>query len=364
VSDYLPWASPEFTPLRALPHLALDRDAASFNCGTALPFAEGLQIALAALDGNGELAALAERLRARLPDAIRNLRNLAELLHDIEETARRLVEETDFSFLVNPHRQLLSIGYEAGKGQLHEACYDMLASEARIATFLAVARGDLPQQGWQKLGRDHIRAYGRFLLLSWTGTMFEYLMPALWMRSYPGTLIAQTQEGAVHAQRAFASRRGVPWGISESGSAQKNESGDYHYFAYGIPRIALWFEASAGPVISPYSTFLALPVDPLASLRNLRRMASARWVGEYGFYESADFTASLRAPVLTREWMAHHQGMSLLAIVNLLRGNIVQQWFHSHPLIQSAELLLQEMPASRAVLKARMKELTPLGSRG
>ena len=117
--------------------------------------------------------------------------------------------------------------------QLHEACYDMMASEARIATFLAIARGDLTPQSWYKLGRDHTCAYGRFLLLSWTGTMFEYLMPALWMRSYPGTMIEQTQKAAVHAQTAFTRGLRIPWGISESGSAQKNQSGDYHYFAYG-----------------------------------------------------------------------------------------------------------------------------------
>jgi hypothetical protein len=173
-------------------------------------------------------------------------------------------------------------------------------------------------------------------------------------------MINQTQKAAVHAQRAFTRGLRIPWGISESGSARKNESGDYHYFAYGIPRLALWFEATAGPVISPYSSFLALSVDPLGALRNLRRMDSEGWVGTFGFYESADFTGSLRAPELTLEWMAHHQGMSLLAITNLLRGNIVQRWFHAHPLIRSAELLLQEIPVNRAVLKGKLKELAPL----
>ena len=187
-------------------------------------------------------------------------------------------------------------------------------------------------------------------------------MPSLWMRSYPGTLIDQTQKAAVHAQTEFTRGLRIPWGISESGSARKNESGDYHYFAYGIPRLALWFEAAAGPVVSPYSSFLALSVDHKEALRNLRRMDSERWVGPFGFYESADFTASLRAPTLTREWMAHHQGMSLLAIVNLLSGNIVQRWFHANPLIRSAELLLQEIPVNRAVLRAQLKELAPLRS--
>ncbi len=314
------------------------------------------------LNGKGELAALAERLRTLVLDAVEKLRSMAARLRAIEEIAERLAQEMEFSFLVDPHRQILSIGYEVKKGQLHEACYDMMASEARMATFLAIARGDLPVQSWSKMSRDHTCAYGRFLLLSWSGTMFEYLMPALWMRSYPGTLLAQTQEAAVQAQRRFVRDLRIPWGISESGSAHKNESGDYHYFAYGIPRLALWFEATAGPVISPYSTFLALSADPLGALSNLRRMDSERWVGKFGFYESVDFTGSLRTPEFTREWMAHHQGMSLLAIVNLLRGNIVQRWFHVHPLIRSAELLLQEIPVSRAVLKAQLRDLAPIRS--
>jgi hypothetical protein len=368
LNNYLPWALPEFEPLRTLPQVALNLDSSSLSVVSTQIFAERLQIALTAaivaLDRNSELIARAEQLLALLPKALQNLRNLNSQLHSIGETTERLIEETDFSLVVNTHRQILSIGYEVEKGRLHEACYDMLASEARVATFLAIARGDMPQQGWNKLSRDHTRAYGRFLLLSWSGTMFEYLMPALWMRSYPGTLVARTLNAVAHVQRAFVRGLGIPWGVSESGSSRKNESGDYHYFAYGIPRIALWFEADAGPVIAPYATFLALSVDPTQALHNLRRMSSAGWVGTYGFFESADFAGSLRRPELTREWMAHHHGMSLLAIVNLLHDNAVQRWFHAHPVIQSAELLLQEIPVSRAVLRARLKELAPLRSHG
>jgi hypothetical protein len=368
LNGYLPWALPQFRPLHTLPQLALNPHSAAVTCASALSFAERLQSSLAAaapaLDGNDERVALAQQLSALIPHAIRNLHNLASMLRGVDEATERLIQETDFSLLVNPHRQVLSIGFEVNKERLHEACYDMLASEARVATFLAIARGDLPQQSWNKLGRDHTCAYGRFLLLSWSGTMFEYLMPALWMRSYPGTLVARTLDAVAHVQSEFARGLGIPWGISESGSAAKNESGDYHYFAYGIRRIALWFEASAGPVIAPYATFLALSVDPSKALDNLRRMNSAGWVGAYGFYESADFIASLRAPQLTKEWMAHHQGMSLLAILNLMRDNAMQRWFHAHPLIQSAELLLQEIPVSRSILRARLKELAPLRSRG
>jgi hypothetical protein len=246
--------------------------------------------------------------------------------------------------------------------RLDEACYDMLASEARIATFLAVARGDLPQVGWFQLGRDFAHAYGRFLLLSWTGTMFEYLMPSLWMRSYPDTLISRTQTACVYVHRAFARSLNIPWGISESGAASRDDMGNYSYHAYGVPQIALWAEATAGPVISPYSSFLALGVDSVEALRNLRRMASAGWVGAFGFYEAGDFTDSTSKPERVREWMAHHQGMSLLAIVNLLQGNVVQRWFHANPLIQATELMLHEMPVSQGALRARMKEFAPVPS--
>jgi hypothetical protein len=261
---------------------------------------------------------------------------------------------------VDPGRQILSIGYDMGIQKLHEACYDMIASEARIATLLAIARGDLAQQSWFKLARDHAYAYGRFLLLSWSGTMFEYLMPALWMRSYSGTLIARTQDAVVYVQRAFARGLGIPWGISESGSARMDDAGHFGYQAFGVPRIALWFEATAGPVISPYSTFLALTIDPDEALHNLRRMESSRWVGAFGYYEAADYTGSLRTPELVREWMAHHQGMSLLAITNLLHDNVVQRWFHENPLVQATELLLHEMPVSKAVLKAKLSEFAPI----
>jgi hypothetical protein len=366
LQGYVPWALPEFAPLFGLRQLGLDESARSLTCLEALPFAERLHLTLAgtrkALAADESLGQLAERLRWLLPTAIQNLRTLCDNLRVIERDAERMAQEMEFKFLANPDRQILSIGYDMGAKHRHEACYDLIASEARIATFLAIARGDLHQQSWHKLGRDHTRAYGHFLLLSWSGTMFEYLMPALWMRSYPGTMIARTQDACVAVQRAFARPLNIPWGISESASSAKNDRGHYHYFAFGIPRIALWPEANAGPVISPYSTFLALVVDPQEALRNLRRMESSKWVGTYGFYEAADFSIQRNTPVLAREWMAHHHGMSLMAITNQLRNDIVQQWFHAHPMIQAAEMLLQEIPMKKAVLKSRLRDLAPIES--
>ena len=170
------------------------------------------------------------------------------------------------------------------------------------------------------------------------------------------SVISRTLGACVRVQRAFARDLNISWGISESGGSHKDDAGHYHYQAYGIPQIALWDGATAGPVISPYSSFLALGVDAITALRNLRRMASMGWIGAFGFYESADFSGSSKKPALVREWMAHHQGMSLLAILNLLHDNRVQRWFHANPEVKATELLLHELPVGNSVLKARLKE--------
>jgi hypothetical protein len=362
--NYLPWASPEFHSLRALDLLEIDESSYPLSIKDALSFADALngrlQRVQVASAGDHGLVQQAENLRQQLSGAVHNLRVLFVTLSAVKQDAGKCAEETNFSFLVDPDRKILSIGYERGAPKVHSACYDMIASEARIATFLAIARGDLPHQSWYKLSRDHTHAYGRFLLLSWTGTMFEYLMPSLWMRSYPGTMIARTQDAVVHVQQSFAREVGIPWGISESGAARKNPEGRYHYQAFGVPRIALWFEATAGPVVSPYSAFLALSVDPDAALENLQKMSSAGWVGDYGFYEAADYIENPRRPELVREWMAHHQGMALLAITNLLYDQIVQKWFHANAIVQAAEILLHESSMSNAALKARLEEFAPL----
>jgi hypothetical protein len=258
----------------------------------------------------------------------------------------------EFGFLLVESRQLLSIAYDGTTGELHSACYDLLASEARIASLLAIAKGDIPQQAWFRLSRAHVVVNGRASLLSWTGTMFEYMMPALWMRTYPDTLIARSLQAAVRIQRDYV--RDIPWGISESGFAETEESGRYRYQAWGIPSLALKYGAEDGPVISPYSTFLALPLLRNDALANLRRMAAMNWTGAYGFYEAADFTQG-KQPRLVRSWMAHHQGMSLLALANLLHDNIVQQWFHANPCVRATQLLLHEKPLSTDMINSLKK---------
>jgi hypothetical protein len=298
-----------------------------------------------------------ERLRALLPETILRLKTLNASLHSIADEAFHLVDHMDFAFLLETHRKLLSISYDVATKKLHTSTYDMLASEARIATFLAIAKGDIPQQSWFMLGRTHTIDFDRAILLSWTGTMFEYLMPSIWMRSYPDTLISRTLGAVVEVQRAFASKLNLPWGISESGHAEVDYAGHYQYHAFGIPEIALKWDTIAGPVVSPYSVFLALETDAPEAVKNLRRMSDAGWIGTYGFYEAADFTQSRTQPRLVREWMAHHQGMSLLAILNLLHENIVQTWFHANPQLQATELLLHEKPIREAALRSEHKRL-------
>jgi hypothetical protein len=371
VCDYLPWLSPEFSPLHA--HSVMQNavyNAEEVLLGNAPSISTDIDTRLARItttsSDNAEIV-LAEQLRDLLSRSIPRITALLADIENIISDAYRCVADMDFSFLIEPHRSMLSIGYMVEQNELHKACYDLLCSEARIGAFVAVAKGEAPQASWFKLGRIHTVAYGRPVLISWTGTMFEYLMPALWMRSYPDTLVTRTLNGVVAVQQAWARAHGdIPWGISECGYSQRDDSGHYHYQAFGIPDVALKWDAVAGPVVSPYSTFLALSMNAPAAMKNLNRMAKMGWMGAFGFYEAADYsyepndpTAKQRKePVLVREWMAHHQGMSLLAILNLLHDNIVQEWFHANPELKATELLLHEKPIREATLIAEHKQAT------
>jgi cyclic beta-1,2-glucan synthetase len=280
-------------------------------------------------------------------DAVR----LIQELQSVAERASRLADEMKFDFLWDPRRKLLSIGYEQEKSEIHSACYDLLASESRTATFVAIAKDEIPQETWFLLARTHTTDNGRPVLLSWTGTMFEYLMPPLWMRTFPGTLLDRSRHNAVLSQTEFTSSKRIPWGISESSHAKRDPAGNYGYHAFGVPQLAIFHGDVDSLVISPYSSFLALTTLPKAALQNLRKMAHDGWFGDYGFYESADFGPAARhwrRPdyELVRCWMAHHQGMSLLALANFLSDGIVQQWFHSHPRVMATELLLHEKPVN------------------
>jgi len=352
VQNYAPWFLPQFEAIFALPQFRQTEDQQIPAVPQAAVYATELDARIAevlpSLPSDSPLATSAASLRCLLIEAAQRLKQLAMDIDMIATEAERHADAMHYDFLFVESRQLLSIGYDGAAHELHSACYDLVASEARIASFIAVAKGDIPQQSWFRLDRSHVMVNGHPALLSWTGTMFEYMMPALWMRTFPNTLISRSLESAVIIQRNHV--RNIPWGISESGFAKMDPNGRYGYQAWGIPALALKYGAEDGPVISPYSTFLALSVLRKEAIANLRRMAAMNWMGPYGFYEAADYTQS-KQPELVRSWMAHHQGMCLLALTNLLKNNIVQQWFHATARVRAAELLLHEKPLSKETLK-------------
>ncbi len=302
---------------------------------------------------SGNLAASLWSLKQHCLELIRGPvldSDLANRLNALAATCDRLVREMNFEMLVDKRRKLLSVGYDVAAQQLSKSCYDLLASESRTATFIAIAKGESDQESWFRLGRQHTSSEGETVLISWTGTMFEYLMPVIWMKSHPNTLLDRTVRSAVRAQQSYARSRRVSWGISEAAYSKTDQEGNYQYAAFGVPSLALNVARAGSLVVSPYSSCLALQVDPRAAVTNLRRMARKKWLGEYGFYESADFTESPSRRLLPRKyelvrcWMAHHQGMTLAALCNVLHDAAFQRWFHAEPVVQASELILQERP--------------------
>ena len=358
---YTPWLLPEFRPLRQHLHAMGIAPRTDIELARLPDFIDTLQRQLASpsdFDGSAPLSGEENRLRESLLAMLPTAReNCVELIRDLKATATKagtLANEVDFGVLFNPHRRLLAIALDTETQRLTAECYDLLASESRLATFVAIAKNDIPQESWFSLSRRHRLRDGHAMLLSWAGTMFEYLMPSLWMHTYPDTLLDRAGLEAVRAQRAYARLRGVPWGISESASSQRLDGGGYGYFAYGVPDLALRDTHPPALVISPYSTLLALHVNPKQSPANLRAMERSGWLGAYGIYEAADFTRQdgtrRTRPELVRIWMAHHQGMGLLAITNSLCDGVFRRWFHANPSVQSTELLLQERPIARVTL--------------
>jgi cyclic beta-1,2-glucan synthetase len=353
VQLYAPWLLPEFASLKSDPVVHRQGRPDNLPSLKRMPaYIDALAARLRAADpASAKSNALYQQLLSLLPDARAHAVRLIDDLKSIACQAGTLVDEMDFGILLNRSRDLLSIGIEVEKRNLHSACYDLLASEARTAFFVAIAKDDIPQESWFQLGRVQMMGKGVAGLLSWTGTMFEYMMPALWMRIYPNTLLERAAVAGVQAQRAYAEDKSIPWGISESSCFKLDEAGNYEYHAFGVPQLAIHKVEVEGPVVSPYSTFLALPIDSAAALRNLRTLQSKGAMGAYGFYEALDYNpervrsrSRFRRFEPVRSWMAHHQGMTMLALANFLKQDVVQRWFHSHPRVQATELLLQEKP--------------------
>lgn len=280
--------------------------------------------------------------------------SLRSTMEQIGELCENLAEEMDFAFLYNRRRKLLSIGYSKSAERLESACYDLLASEARMATFVAIAKGDIPQESWFYMGRGQTLWEGQRALISWAGSLFEYLMPNLWMRTHPNTLLDVSARVAVRFHQAMDALRGLPWGISEAAFSERDAHGLFQYAGFGAPGLALRRYSTEKRIISPYSSFLALGVETQAALKNIYRMKQRNWSGTYGFYESAEIewkgNPQEKPDKITRCWMAHHQGMILLAISNLLSRSLMHRRFHAVPMIAATERLLHEkMPGEISI---------------
>ena len=262
--------------------------------------------------------------------------------------AERIVEETEFAFLFDRQRQLFTIGYNVTEGRRDTSCYDTLASEARLGGFLAIATRRVPQEHWFKMSRTMAPVGQHRALISWSASMFEYLMPLLVMRTYPHTLLDETYEAVIDRQIEYAKEMGVPWGISESAYNVQDSWANYQYRAFGVPGLGLKRGLGDDLVIAPYATMLAAQLRPREAIANLEHLTAEGALGPMGFYEAIDYTPERVPPgsatggVVVKTYMAHHHAMSLLALDNCLNGNPMQQRFHAEPRVQAAELLLQE----------------------
>jgi cyclic beta-1,2-glucan synthetase len=293
-------------------------------------------------------------------------RDLRARLDAVAETAHGLAEAVDFRFLLDEPRQLFAIGYRVGDGVLDEGRYDLLASEARLASFVAIARGEAPAAHWFRLGRPMTPVELGIALLSWSGSMFEYLMPALVMRAPEGSLLEQTCRLVVKRQIAYGQENGVPWGISESAYNVRDLDLNYQYSSFGVPGLGLERGLGEDLVIAPYATALAAMADAPAAARNFVELAREGARGHHGFYEALDYTRSRLpegahvAPI--RAYMAHHQGMTIVALANVLLEGRMRERFHREPVVEATELLLQERPPRDApVMRPRGEEVRAPG---
>jgi len=336
-------------------------------------------------DGTGaDMLFWAEATRSSIETHRRDLGPLADdtdplgaRLSVLEDKARSMALAMEFGFLLDPERNLLAIGYRVPEGTRDQNCYDLLASEARLASFIAIAKGDVPARHWFRLGRAVTPVAHGAALISWSGSMFEYLMPSLVMRAPAGSLIEQTSRLIVRRQIDYATALRLPWGISESAYNVRDLEFTYQYSNFGVPDLGLKRGLGDNFVVAPYATALATMVDPRAASANLARLVEVGAQGRYGFYEALDYTP-VRVPegkgvVIVRAFMAHHQGMTIVAIADALLDGEMRARFHAEPIIQATELLLQERTprevavarpwAAEVKLVAKARDIEPYGCR-
>jgi len=317
------------------------------------------------IDGSNEVTQFARCLHETVDHARERLLSLEALAKQCDEFAAM-----DFTFLFNTARDLFSTGFNVTERRFDSGFYDLLASEARLCSYVAIALGQVPQDHWFSMGRLLVAPHGDPILVSWSGSMFEYLMPLLVMPNYENTLLDHTCQAAVQQQIEYGKLRSVPWGISESGYNRTDADLNYQYRAFGVPGLGLKRGLAEDLVIAPYASVMALMVSPVKACENLLQLAAEGRAGAYGFYEAVDFTPARLPPdetsVTIKSFMIHHQGMSLLALVNLLHDYPMQRRFMACPLLKAADLLLQErVPKTAASVFAENLKLeesrTPSG---
>ncbi|HYS93752.1 MAG TPA: glucoamylase family protein [Candidatus Acidoferrales bacterium] len=291
---------------------------------------------------------------------------IVQRLASLARSAEMLLRAMEFGFLFDPVRKLFSIGYRVTDGSLDSGYYDLFASEARLTSFVVIAKGDVPVSHWFRLGRALTPVEQDSVLVSWSGSMFEYLMPALVMRAPAGSLLDQTYHLVVRRQITYGAERRVPWGVSESGYNVRDLEMTYQYSNFGVPGLGLRRGLSDDVVVAPYATALAAMIDPGAAVRNFQRLEEAGGSGAYGFYEALDYTPSRLAEnaevAIVRAYMAHHQGMSLVALDNVVHGGIMRARFHAEPIVRATDLLLQERtPRDVPVARPPAEDLMTMG---
>lgn len=293
-----------------------------------------------------------EDLRSLLEEKLTSIKTLLNRIDNCILEINSIIKEMDFKFLYNESRGLFTIGYNLEEKSMGGSFYDLLASESRATSFITIALNQIPKEHWFKLGRAMTNAFKEKSLVSWSGTMFEYFMPSLIMKSYDETLLGMTYHSVIAAQQKFAESKGVPWGISESAYYQFDLGDNYQYKAFGVEGIGLKRGLEDELVISPYSTLITIPFSREEGIKNLRRLKKKGAYGRYGFIESIDYTSNRVNRMDTDEYkkkykqvrcyMVHHLGMSFLALDNALKNNILQRRFHSIPEVKANELLLKE----------------------
>ncbi|MBI3782116.1 MAG: hypothetical protein HY270_01820 [Deltaproteobacteria bacterium] len=381
IEQLMPWARLVFRDVALITTSGTDEssppDAALRSCFESIPTLTGLPdccaVAIdilarrraesaAQTDGRNVGPTPADVLIAALERSARAAAALERRLAALVEVAGRLFDAMEFGFLLDPARQLLSIGYQVAEGSLDPNCYDLLASEARLASFVAIAKADVPSRHWFRLGRALTPVDRGSALISWSGSMFEYLMPSLVMRAPVGSLLEQTNRFIVRRQMKYGAELRVPWGVSESAYNARDLELTYQYSNFGVPGLGLKRGLSEDAVIAPYATALAAMVDPQEAVRNFSRLAAAGGCGRYGYYEALDYTPTRlpegEAVAIVRCYMAHHQGMTLVALANALQNGTMRARFHAEPIVQATDLLLQERtPRDVAVARPRAEEV-------